>query len=146
MHKLMNICCKKKEKPIDELYIIIGKCIEKKGKDIGNYLNRTKKILDKITIDELMENGKTARHPILHEVCHQYSCTFELIKIMWHHPKLKNLWNNPDYIDEYGNTVTERMARTLSHINKRYITREEREELFERHHVQWFCTNMGIVV
>ncbi len=70
-------------------------------------------LIDRITDEEIMDDGRFAQHPFLHEVCHQNIFSFPLLKELWSKPIFKKYWNNHEYQDKYGNTVLERLSISL---------------------------------
>jgi uncharacterized protein (DUF2132 family) len=67
-------------------------------------------IVDNLTDEEIILDGKRHCHPFLHELCQQWSSSFEFLQEIWKRKIFKNFWKNPNYVDKYGQNVLKRLS------------------------------------
>lgn len=75
-------------------------------------------ILDCVTEGDIKKNAMV-EHPLLHETAEQLVThngierVLDTFKAVWDHPKMRPLWDNPNYTDTYNLTAAQRLAINL---------------------------------
>jgi len=72
-----------------------------------------------LTDSDIIENGKNAKHPLLHELCdHLCDQNLSLFLVFWQSPQFLKYWDNMNYIDMYENSALQRLSVYLSRGDK----------------------------
>jgi hypothetical protein len=90
-------------------------------------------LLNNVSEEEIITDGKFAQHPFLHELCHQYNYSFPLLIEVWKKPVFQKYWDNVNYLDKYYNTALKRLSICL------FETKENSGK------IKWIKENMKVI-
>ena len=101
-------------------------------------------ILNELTDEEIWLNQVYCEHPLLHQAAENIPSSFKFLQIVWQHPRFKQYWDNPDYLDKYGFTAFQRLSIVLQErIHLPYPACKR--ETHYTNILQWCKNNMHVI-